>query len=42
LSIGNPISEDRSRDGYLFEGVESIMTKEVKLLENILLGELME
>jgi len=39
LSIGNPMSENRSRGECLFEEVESIMTGEVKLLENVLLGE---
>jgi len=33
------MSENRSRGECLFEEVESIMTGEVKLLENILLGE---
>jgi len=37
LSIGNSVSENRSRSKCLFEKVESIMTEEVKLLENILL-----
>ena len=39
LSIGNPISKNRSGDEYLLERVESIMTEGVKLPENILLGE---
>ena len=33
------MSEDRSRYECLLEEVESIMTEEVKLLGNILLGE---
>jgi len=39
LSIGNPISEDRSRGEYFLERVEGIMTGEVKLSENVLLDE---
>ena len=39
LSIGNSISENRSRDKYLLERVESITIEEVKLPENILLDE---
>jgi len=37
LSIGDPMSEDRSKDKCLFERVESIMTGEVKLPKNVLL-----
>jgi len=33
------MSEDRSRGKYFLEGVESIMTKGVKLLRNVLLDE---
>ena len=36
LSIGNLISEDRCRDKYFLERVESILTGEVKLPRNIL------
>ena len=39
LSIGNLISENRSRDEYLLKRVKSIMTEGVKLSGNILLGE---
>jgi len=39
LSIGNPVSQDRSGDECLLERVESIMIGEVKLTKNILLGE---
>jgi len=39
LSIGNLMSENRSRDECLLERVESIITGEVKLLGNVLLGE---
>ena len=39
LSIGNPISEDRSGGECFFERVESISIGEVKLPRNILLGE---
>ena len=37
LNIRNLISEDRSRSKYPFERVENIMTKGVKLPENIFL-----
>jgi len=33
------VSENGSRDKYLLKRVESIMTREVKLLEDILSGE---
>ena len=36
LSIGNPMSEDRCRGKCFFERVESILTKEVELLRNVL------
>ena len=39
LNIRNPVSENRSRGKYLLKRVESIMTREVKLLEDILSGE---
>ena len=39
MSIGNPISKDRSKDEYLLEKVESIIIGEVELLGNILLDE---
>ena len=39
LSIGNPISKNRSKDECLLEGVESISTEEVKLPKNVLLCE---
>ena len=39
LSIRNPMSENERRDKCLFERVESIMTEEVKLSRNVLLGE---
>ena len=39
LSIGNPMSENRSRDKCFLERVESILTEEVKLPRNILSGE---
>ena len=42
LSIGNPISEDRSGGEYLLERIESIMIGEVKLLRNVLPGECYE
>ena len=38
LSIGNPISKNRSRDEYLLERVESITIRGVKLLGNVLSG----
>jgi len=38
LSIGNPISKDRSRGECFFERVESISTEQVKLLGNVLPG----
>jgi len=31
--------EDRSRDEYYLEGVESIIIGEIQLLENVLLGQ---
>jgi len=40
LSIRNSISEDRSKDKYLFERVESITTGGVELPGNILLDEI--
>jgi len=39
LSIGNPMSKDRSRDKCSLERVESIYTGGVKLPRNILPGE---
>ena len=39
LYIGNPMSNNRSRGECLLKRVESITTKEVKLPENVLLGE---
>ena len=39
LSIRNPMSENRSRDECLLEGVESILTGGVELLRNVLPGE---
>ena len=39
LSIGNPMSKDRSRSKCFLERVESILTGGVKLLRNVLLGE---
>ena len=39
LSIGNPMSEDRSGGECFFERVESILTGEVKLPRNVLPGE---
>ena len=38
LHIKDLVHEDGSRDKYLLEGVESIMTGEIELPENILLG----
>ena len=38
LSIRNPISEDRSGDECLLKRVESIITEEIELPRNILLG----
>jgi len=40
LSIGNPISKDRSESECLFKKVVHIMTGEVKLPRNILLDEM--
>ena len=40
LSIGNPISEDRSGGEYFLERVKSIITGGVKLPRNVLLGEM--
>jgi len=40
LSIGNPMSEDRCGGKYFLERVESILTREVKLPRNVLLGEM--
>ena len=40
LSIGNLISKDRSGGKYFLERVESIYTGGVKLLRNVLLGEM--
>jgi len=39
LSIGNPMSEDRSRGKCFLERVESILTGGVELPRNVLLGE---
>ena len=39
LSIGNLISKNRSKGKYFLERVESILTGEVELPRNILLGE---
>jgi len=39
LSIGNPMSKDRSGGKCFLERVESILTGGVKLLRNVLLGE---
>ena len=39
LSIGNPMSKDRSRSKCFLERVESILTGGVKLLRNVLLDE---
>ena len=39
LSIGNPMSKDKSRSKCFFEKVENILTKGVKLLRNVLLDE---
>ena len=39
MSIGNSISEDRSKIKCLFERVESITTGGVELSRNVLLGE---
>ena len=39
LSIGNPMSNDRSRGKCFLERVESILTGEVKLPRNVLLSE---
>jgi len=39
LSIRNSISKDRSKGECFLERVERIMTKRVKLLGNVLLGE---
>jgi len=35
----NPVSENRSRDEYLLERVESIITGRIKLSENVLSDE---
>ena len=39
LSIGNPMSKNRSRGECFLERVESILTEGVKLPRNVLLGE---
>ena len=39
LSIGNPMSENRSRGKCFLERVESILTGGVELPRNVLLGE---
>ena len=39
LSIGNLVSEDRSRGKCLLERIESIMTGKIELSENVLLDE---
>jgi len=39
LSIGNPMSEDGGRGECFLERIESIMTRGVELLRNVLLGE---
>ena len=38
LSIRNLVYKDGSKGKYLHEGVESIMTREIKLLEKVFLG----
>ena len=40
LSIGNPISKDRSRGKCFLEKVESISTERVELPRNVLLDEM--
>ena len=39
LSIRNPMSKDKSRGKCFLERVESILTEEVELPRNVLLGE---
>jgi len=39
LSIGNPMSKDKSRGKYFLERVESIYTRGVELSRNVLPGE---
>jgi len=39
LSIGDPISKNRSRGEYLFKRIESTITGGVELPRNVLLGE---
>ena len=41
LSVGNPMSEDRSEGKYLLKRIESIMTGGVKLPRNVLLDEVL-
>jgi len=36
LSIGNPVHENRNRDKYLLQGVESTTIGEIELPENVL------
>jgi len=40
LSIGDPISENRSRGEYLFERIESTIIGGAELPRNVLLGEI--
>jgi len=40
LSIGNPISKDRSKIECLLERIKSITIREVELLEDVLLSEI--
>jgi len=39
LSIGNPVHENKNRDEYFLQGVESTMIGEIELPENVLPGE---
>jgi len=39
LSIGNPMSENKSRDKCFLERIESILIGRVELPRNVLLGE---
>jgi len=36
LSIGNPVYENKNRDKYILQGVESITIEEIELPENVL------
>ena len=36
MSIGNPVHENRNRDKYLLQGVESTTIGEIELPENVL------